>query len=299
VSTRTIRNDVERLRELDYPVQARPGVAGGYRLGAGASLPPLLLDDDEVVAVALGLRSAATGSITGIEEASVSALVKLQQMLPSRLRRRVSTLQSYAVPMPSSGPQVDSDMLTAIASACRDREGLRFDYLAHSGAATRRSVEPYRLVHSQLRWYLLSWDLEREDWRTFRVDRMTLRTPNGARFTPRELPSDDEIARRLASAVGQAHWHYRARVIVHAPATHVRSRLPISVDIESLAEDRCGFEPGSDNPEMLALYIGMLDADFEVVDSPQLVESLRRLQARYQRAIDASETTAGRAPGRD
>lgn len=288
VTPRTVRNDVRRLRELDYPIEARPGVAGGYRLGAGGSLPPLLLDDDEAVAVALGLRLAASGSIAGIGEASVSALAKLQPMLPSRLRRRIGTFQSYAVPMSARGPQVDADVLTVIASACRDLEGLRFDYTAHSGASTRRSVEPYRLVHDQRRWYLFAWDLERDDWRTFRVDRMSLRSPNGARFTRRELPPDDEIARRVTSAVDQVHWKYRARVIVHASAAYVRDRLPIPVDVEPLAGDRCAFEPGSDYPEMLALYLGMIDADFEVVDSPELVESLSKILGRYQRAVDAS-----------
>jgi len=293
VTTRTVRNDVDRLRELDYPIEARPGVAGGYRLGAGASMPPLLLDDDEVVAVALGLRSAASGSITGIEEASVRALAKLQPILPSRLRRRVTTLQSYALPVSTDGPQVDSDVLTTIASACRDHEGLRFDYQAHSGAESRRSVEPHRLVYGTRRWYLLSWDTAKEDWRTFRVDRMTLRTPNGPRFTPRELPADDQIAQLVASAAGRAHWHYRARVIVHASATYVQGRMPIPVEVDSLADDRCAFEPGSDHPEMLALYLGMLDADFEVADSPELVDSLRKLSSRYQRAVSASETSGG------
>ena len=289
VTTRTIRNDVERLRELDYPVEARPGVAGGYQLGAGGNLPPLLLDDDEVVAVALGLRSAASGSIAGIEETSVRALAKLQQILPARLRRRVDTLQSYTLPMSSGGPQVDPDVLTVIASACRDHEGLRFDYRSSSGAEGRRSADPYRLVHDRRRWYLMAWDTDRADWRTFRVDRMGLRTPNGPRFTPRELPPDDEIAQRVARAVGESAWHFRARVVVHASAAYVQSRMPIPVDIETLGDDRCAFEPGSDHPGLLALYLGWLEADFEVVDSPELVEALRQVAGRYQRAVDASE----------
>src|SRR6266487_1232226 len=168
VTTRTIRNDVDRLRRLGYPVDARPGVAGGYRLGTGGALPPLLLDDDEAVAVAIGLRTAATGSIAGIEETSVRALAKLQQLLPARLRHQVSAFQSYALPMPAHGPQVDPDVLTMIASACRDHERLRFDYRAHSGAASRRSVAPYRLVNERRRWYLVAWDSGRNDWRTFR-----------------------------------------------------------------------------------------------------------------------------------
>jgi predicted DNA-binding transcriptional regulator YafY len=293
VTTRTIRNDVDRLRRLGYPVDARPGVAGGYRLGTGGALPPLLLDDDEAVAVAIGLRTAASGSIAGIEETSVRALAKLQQVLPSRLRHRVSAFGSHMLPTPSPGPQVDPDVLTVIASACRDRERLRFDYRTHSGATSRRSVEPYRLVNDRRRWYLVAWDVDRDAWRTFRVDRVEPRTPTGPRFTPRALPPDREIAAQVARGVGEATWRYRARVIVHAPAAYVQGRLPIPMEVESLGEDRCAFEPGSDHPEMLALYLGMLDADFEVVDSPELVDALRKLAGRYQRAIDASQQAAG------
>jgi predicted DNA-binding transcriptional regulator YafY len=289
VTTRTIRNDVERLRGLGYPVDARPGVAGGYRLGAGGALPPLLLDDEEAVAVAVGLRAAASSSIAGIEETSVRALVKLQQVLPSRLRHKVSAFQSSALPMPPRGPQVDPEVLTMIASACRDHEQIRFDYQAHSGTASRRLVEPYRLVNDRQRWYLVAWDTGRDAWRTFRVDRMELRTPAGPRFTPRALPPDREIAAQVARGIGEATWRYRARVIVHAPAAHVRDRMPIPVDVEPLGEDRCAFEPGSDHPEMLALYLGLLDADFTIVDSPELTDALRRLTGRYQRAISSSQ----------
>jgi predicted DNA-binding transcriptional regulator YafY len=293
VTTRTIRNDMDRLRQLGYPVDARPGVAGGYRLGTHGALPPLLLDDEEAVAVAVGLRTAASGSIVGIEETSVRALAKLQQVLPSRLRHQISALQSHTLPMPSRGPRVDPDVLIVIASACRDHERFRFDYLAHSGAASRRSVEPYRLVNDRRRWYLVAWDVDRDAWRTFRVDRIHPRTPTGPRFTPRELPPDREIAAHVARGVGEATWRYRARVIVHATAAYVRSRLPIPVEVHSLGEDRCVFEPGSDHPEMLALYLGMLDADFTVVDSPELVDALLKLTMRYQRAIDASRHASG------
>jgi predicted DNA-binding transcriptional regulator YafY len=193
VTTRTIRHDVDRLRGLGYPVNARPGVAGGYRLGAGGALPPLLLDDEEAVAVVIGLRAAASGSVAGIEEASVRALAKLQQVLPARLRHRVSAFQGYALPVAWRGPQVDPDVLTLIAGACRDHERLRFDYRAHGGAASRRSVEPYRLVHNRGRWYLVAWDADRDAWRTFRVDRISPLPPTGPRFTPRELPPDAEI----------------------------------------------------------------------------------------------------------
>lgn len=295
VTTRTIRNDMARLRGLGYPVDARPGVAGGYRLGSGGALPPLLLDDEETVAVAVGLRTAASGSIAGIEETSVRALAKLQQVLPSRLRHRVSAFQSAALPVPSPGPRVDPEVLTVIASACRDHERIRFDYRAHSGAASRRSVEPYRLVNDRRRWYLVAWDTDRNAWRTFRADRIQPRPPAGPRFSPRPLPPDREIAAQVARGAGEATWRYRARVIVHAPAAYVRGRLPIPMEVESLGDDRCAFEPGSDHPEMLALYLGMLDADFQIVDSPELVDALRTLTRRYQRAIDISQ----QAPGKD
>ncbi|MFE3056433.1 helix-turn-helix transcriptional regulator [Nocardia sp. NPDC059239] len=294
VTPRTIRKDMDRLRELGYPVEARPGVDGGYRLGTGGALPPLLLDDDEAVAVAVGLRTAASGSVLGIEETSLRALTKLQQILPSRLRHRVSAFHN-ALPVPMRGPRVSADALTAIAAACRDHERLRFDYRTHSGASSRRVVEPYRVVNHRQRWYLLAWDLDRVDWRTFRVDRMDPRPPAGPRFTPRPLPPDPEIASYVERGIGSATWHFRARVIVHAPAAHVRARIPIPIDIEELGDNRCAFEPGSDHPEMLALYLGLLDADFDIVDSPDLVAALRTLIDRYQRAV----ATAGRATARD
>ena len=293
VTTRTIRNDVGRLRGLGYPVDARPGVAGGYRLGAGGALPPLLLDDEEAVAVAIGLRTAASGSVAGIEETSVRALAKLEQVFPSRLRRRVAALGSYALPVPSPGPRVDPDVLTVIASACRDHERLRFDYRAHSGAASQRSVEPYRLVNDRRRWYLVAWDTDRHAWRTFRADRIEPRTPSGPRFAPRALPPDRQIAAQVARGAGEATWRYRARVIVHASAAYVRARLPIPIDVDSLGEDRCAFEAGSDHAEMLALYLGMLDADFQIVDAPDLVDALRKLTARYQRAMHSSQQAPG------
>jgi predicted DNA-binding transcriptional regulator YafY len=191
VSTRTVRNDMVRLRALGYPVEAAPGVAGGYRLGAGAALPPLLLDDDEAVAVAVALRSTTGGGVTGIEETSIRALVKLEQVLPMRLRRRVNALQAYTVPVSFSGPTVEPQLLSTIAAACRDYEVLRIDYRKHDGTESTRSVEPYRLVHMGRRWYLVAWDRDRRAWRTFRVDRLQLRTPNGPRFKPRELPAED------------------------------------------------------------------------------------------------------------
>ncbi|MFC7493233.1 MULTISPECIES: helix-turn-helix transcriptional regulator [unclassified Nocardioides] len=282
VTTRTIRNDVGRLRELGYPVEARSGVAGGYRLGPGGSLPPLLLDDEEAVAVAVGLRTAAGSAVAGIEDASLRALMKLQQVLPSRLRHRTRAFEA-ALQAPAPGPLVDGEILTMLAGACRDREVVRLDYQAHDGRRARRRVEPYRLVSHRRRWYLVAWDLDRDGWRTFRVDRITPRTPTGPRFTPRLMPPDAEVVERVQRAAGEAMWRFRARVVVHAPAAHVRARMPIPVDVDELAEDRCAFEPGSDDPRALALWLGFLDADFEV-ESEELGDALRALADRLRRA---------------
>jgi predicted DNA-binding transcriptional regulator YafY len=288
VTTRTVRNDVERLRNLGYPVDAAPGVSGGYRLGLGAALPPLLLDDDEAVAVAIGLRTAAGGAVAGIEESSVRALAKLERLLPSRLRRRVGTLTATMVMLPGPGAPVDAGTLTAIAAACRDHERLRFGYHAHDGADTVRVTEPHRLVSSGRRWYLLAWDVGRRDWRTFRVDQMDMRLPAGPRFTAREL-SDEQVIGRLSRGLATAAWRYRARVKVHAPAGEIAGRLPAAITVEPAGPDRCVIEVGSDTAQMLALYLGMLDADFTVDESaaPELTECLSTLAGRYARASAA------------
>lgn len=191
VSTRTVRTDISRLRSLGYTVASTPGVAGGYRLRAGAVLPPQLLDDDEVVAVAVGLGTAGGGTVAGIEESSVRALAKLEQVMPARLRHRVHTLQAAMVALPSGAKVVRPEALTAIAAACRDHVLLRLDYVDRRDISSVRTVEPHRLVHAGQRWYLVAFDLNRCDWRSFRVDRLTPRIPTGPRFVPRQLPEPD------------------------------------------------------------------------------------------------------------
>ena len=282
VTTRTIRTDMERLRALGYPVLSSPGVGGGYRLGVGAALPPLLLDDDEAVAVTVGLRTAATVNVSGIDEASVRALVKLEQMLPSRLRYRVNALHKATVAVPNIGPVVDADVLTAIAGAIRASERLRMDYRDHSGASSLRTVEPHRLVRWG-RWYLVAWDLDRADWRTFRVDRITPRAPTGPRFAPREPPEGD-VTTYVQRGVSAATWQYRARVLLHTSHEHAATKLPPAVSVSPDGPDRCIIEAGSDTPHQLALYLGLLDVDFEVLDPPELVDAFRRLADRYRRA---------------
>ncbi|HMD91658.1 MAG TPA: YafY family protein [Trebonia sp.] len=286
VSPRTVRNDVEKLRELGYPVLATRGPAGGYRLGAGAAMPPLLLDDEEAVAVAVGLRTAAGGAVAGIEEASLRALGKLEQVLPSRLRSRVSSLQSVITPVPGvAGPLVDPDVLTAIAAACRARERLRFSYVSHEGAGSDREAEPYQLVNWGRRWYLVAFDAGRGDWRTFRVDRISLRTPGGGRFLPRPLPSGD-LAMWVSTRVATAGWRYRARITVHAPAPAVEARIgPYVGTVTPAGDELCLLDTGSDSLETMAVYLGLLGFDFRVESPPELAEHIRALTDRYRRAV--------------
>lgn len=295
VTPRTVRNDVERLRTLGYPVHATRGAAGGYRLGAGASLPPLLLDDEEAVAVAVGLRTAAGGTVSGIEETSLRALAKLEQVLPTRLRRRVNALHVYTVPVPGQeGPRVDTEVLTAIAAACRDHERLRFGYQDYAGNETVRNVEPYRMVNWGRRWYLLAWDVERDDWRIFRVDRVVPRTPTGARFTPRDLPSED-VADYVSKRVSSAPWQTKVRVVVHAPAEDIAARVPwFAGSVEPLDAETCVFTTGSSDPASLVAWLGLLNADFTIENAPELAQHMRTLGERMLRAAQAAEAAEGR-----
>jgi len=304
VSTRTIRNDVERLRSLGYPVDASRGAVGGYRLGAGAAMPPLLLDDEEAVAIAVSLRSAAGGAVAGIEEAALRALTKLQQVLPDRLSRRVEALQIYTVTLrppksdrptgsgsaagPGRGATVDGAALALIAAACRDRERLRFGYFDHAGTPTARVVEPHRLVIQGRRWYLLGWDVDRADWRTFRMDRLARPTGTGLRFTERRPPGGD-AAGYVRQGTRQAQWKFRARLRVHAPATVIAEQLgPAAESVEFLDDDSCLLSLGAGSAATLAAWLGFLGADFEVIDSPELVAELRILATRYQHALHNS-----------
>jgi predicted DNA-binding transcriptional regulator YafY len=289
VTVRTVRNDVDRLRQLGYPVHATRGAVGGYRLEAGAAMPPLLLDDDEAVAIAVSLRTASGGAIEGLEETALRALLKLQQVLPKRLGRRVDALQSHTVRVGAGarrrGPQVDGDVLAMIATTARDREIMRFQYSDHSGTATERRVEPYRLVNWGRRWYLVAFDLERDDWRTFRVDRLGEPRSVGHRFALRPLPAED-IAGYVAAKTRQVQMKVSGRVIVHAPAEEVTTKLGgwSESSVEPLGPDRCRLQLGGRSVEDIAFWLGILDRDFEVVDSPELSAAVARIADRYTRA---------------
>lgn len=287
VSTRTVRNDVERLRGLGYPVEATRGAIGGYRLAAGKAMPPLLLDDEEAVAVAVSLRTAAGGAIDGIEESSLRALTKLQQVLPTRLARRVDAVQSYTVRggAPARGPRVDSELLATLAAAAREREIVRFAYSDHQGAATERRVEPYRLVNWGRRWYLVAYDVRRDDWRNFRIDRIADAQSVGHRFTMRALP-DEDVAAYVSRGTRSVQMRFRATVVVHLPAAEVAARMGgwHEGSIEVLGARLSRVHTGARSADDLARWLVFLDADFAVEDSPELAAAVRRLADRFGRA---------------
>ncbi|WP_053202269.1 helix-turn-helix transcriptional regulator [Jiangella muralis] len=291
VSARTIRYDVDRLRELGYPVDAARGPAGHYRLGAGARLPPLLLDDEEAVAVAIGLR--AGSGVAGIEESSARALTKLEQVLPHRLRRQVAAVNDALSQGPENtgsnvaDPVVDASVLTTLAAAIRDHEQVRFGYRGRSDTAPPLAVEPYRLVNWQRHWYLVGRD-PASGWHPYRVDWMSLRMRTGRRFAPAVLPGGDYTAFVLRE-VASAGWSVHARITVLAPAADVLARINPTVGVvESVDDSTCVLVTGADSPEMIAVYIGMLGLDFHVTSPPELVEHLRVLGERYRRAVAAT-----------
>ncbi|MFC8923196.1 helix-turn-helix transcriptional regulator [Cellulosimicrobium sp. NPDC057127] len=287
VTTRTVRNDVERLRLLGYQVLSAPGVAGGYRLGAGSALPPLLLDDDEATAVALSLRAATGGTVAGAEEAALRALTKLDAVLPARLRTRADALRTAVVSVPAGGPTVDPQVLADVATAVRDLTGLRLEYRTHDGRTDVRAVEPHRLVHVGRRWYLLGFDTGRDDWRTFRVDRLRLRTPGGPRFVPREVPGGDAVAHVLRG-VGSVVWEHPARVRLHAPAAAMAARLtPAAGVLTDDGPDACVLETGGSSLANLAGFLLSLEVELTVLDPPALRETFARAGERAARASGA------------
>ncbi|GAA4069572.1 YafY family protein [Actinomadura miaoliensis] len=287
VSTRTIRRDIDRLRELGYPVEATMGPDGGYRLVAGTAMPPLLLDDEEAVAIAVGLRTAAGNPVEGIGEASVRALAKLEQVLPSRLRHRVGAFTSATVPLPAGdGPSVNPEDLAVLASAAAARERLRFGYRAGDGTESRRLVEPHRLVATGRRWYLVAFDNDRDDWRIFRVDRVRRPHRTGQRCAARELPGREDAAAFLTRKINSLLPSYTAVVTLHMPAERARGRVGDGPDaVEPLDDNRCRVRSDTDTLEWLAARLIMLGCEFEVHEPPELIAYLRELSARTARAV--------------
>ena len=287
VTDRTVRNDIDRLRGLGYPVDAVRGPGGRYRLGVGTKLPPLLLEEDEAVAVAVGLR-AGTG-ITGIEETSARALAKLEHVLPHRLQRRVNALRDAVSAGPENtgsnvdDPVVDPSLLSEVAAAVRDHVELRFDYQGEL-----LQLEPYRLVSWQRRWFVVARDARTDTWAPYRLDWMRVRTPGGRRFTPQPLRGEDYTSFVLRE-VAFSGWAVHARIAVDAPAEEVLARINPTVGVvETVDADHCVLVTGGDSVEIIAVYIGMLGLDFHVTEPPDLVDAVATVGERYRRAVARS-----------
>jgi predicted DNA-binding transcriptional regulator YafY len=288
VSIRTLRRDVGRLRELGYPVEAQPGVEGGYALAPGASMPPLVLDDDAAVALAVGLSAAASTGVAGLAESSVAALAKVVPVMPKRLRSRVDALRAVTVPGSwgaDAGAEsaVDPEVLTAVALACRDGERLRFRYVAGDGRESDRHVEPFRVVPLGRRWYLAAWDLDRGDWRVFRLDRLTGPAGTGARFAPRRLPADD-AATFVRERLSGGPEGYRVEAVIDAPADVVRGRVRWFLSVEDEGAGRCRVRLDVDDLAWAATALGLAGAHFTVVAPPELRTTLRAIAARFDAA---------------
>lgn len=290
VSPRTLRRDVDRLRELGYPVHADRGVGGGYQLAAGAALPPLVVDDDEAIAIAVGLQAAAQGAIAGIEESSVRALAKVVQVMPPGLRRRVDALRAMTVPAfwPGSTPTIEAGILSTIAQACRDEEPLEFTYTAAGGEQTARHVEPHRLVSLGRRWYLVGYDRTRHDWRSFRLDRLGEPRRNGARFRPRALPAPD-AATFVRAGIENLPGRYTIQARVYAPAASVREEVGRWGTVDEIDDDHCALRMTTDSLDWPAMALGAIGADFDIDSPPELTDYIRDWANRFTRATTAAE----------
>ncbi|MCY1143867.1 WYL domain-containing protein [Actinoplanes sp. Pm04-4] len=291
ISLRTVRRDVDRLRELGYPIAAIKGPDGGYRLSAGTELPPLLFDDEQAVALTIALQVAATSTGDALAEAAARALTTIRQVLPARLRNRVEALRVTAVERPATRPAapVDGDVLLAISAAVRAREVLRFDYGDEDADRAPRRAEPHHVITWDGRWYLIAWDLDRADWRTFRADRMSLRTPNGPRFTPRELPGGDVATYVIGKFRGSedGNWPCQGTVILDLPAATVALYTRDGI-IEEAGPGRCRLTLESWSWPALAAAIARYDADIEVVGPAELTDAFGHLARRFARTAAKS-----------
>jgi predicted DNA-binding transcriptional regulator YafY len=283
VTTRTLRRDVARLRSLGYPVDAEPGVGGGYRLGAGGRMPPLLLDDDEAVAIVVGLRSTTATTISGVDESAAAALAKLEGVLPVRLRERVTSLQASMVRLPGPElPIVDPDVLSMVATGCRRGEGLRFSYTDHQGRTTGRSVEPFRIVHTGRRWYLVARDRDRDAWRTFRIDRIAAPSLTGIHYSFDDPP--DPVA-HVAEGTGIAPYDFEARILLHSDFDTAVQCFPPSIGVVERDGERTSIlRVASIAWGPLVDFVCRIPGDFEILDPPELRERVAERAARLARA---------------
>ncbi|NUU05448.1 YafY family protein [Leifsonia sp. C5G2] len=300
VSPRTLRRDVERLRDLGYPVDATRGVAGGYQLAAGASLPPLVVDDDEAVALAVGLRTAAQSGIAGVDEASVRALAKVVQVMPPQLRRRVDALRTTTLSTTfGPGPTADAGVLTVLAQACRDEERLDFAYVARDGQASTRTVEPHRLVSIERRWYLVAYDLTRFDWRSFRLDRIAEPRPTGTRFRPRALPAED-AAEYVRESLHSAVEPMVVEAIVEAPHDRVLDVLGRWATVEEREDGTCLVRITADSADWALFGLAAVDGPFRIVGPEEAVVAAADWGERFTRSAAAlGMDAAAAAPEND
>jgi predicted DNA-binding transcriptional regulator YafY len=283
IDARTVRRDVDKLRELGYPVRASSGLGGGYQLGAGSSMPPVLLNDDEAVAVAFALRTAA-GSVGKMEETAIGLLAKLDQVLPARLRKRASALHAVTISLASAQTVPPVDVLARIASACRDHMRLKLSYQDRDGKNSARNLEPMRLAHTGSRWYLVAWDVQREDWRTFRVDRVERLLSTGPPFVPREFPGD--IAAYVRRSLRNVSHRYRIRLRLQGTYESLSKRVPGWCGVlEASDSETCTLSSGAETIEMLAALMVMTAAELEVLDAPELLPELRKVAERLARAV--------------
>ncbi|MBU9763609.1 YafY family transcriptional regulator [Mycobacterium sp. TNTM28] len=290
VTTRSVRRDIERLRALGYPVHAGKGHGGGYRLGAGAALPPLLLDPDEAVAMAVCLRLAAGGSIAGVGESALRALSKLDQVMPARLRSQVSAVHDATVTLAShsSDTPVEPEVLMTLARACRDREHVSADYTDIRGNHTQRRLEPYQLVTTGRRWYLMAYDRDRADWRSLRLDRMSAVAARGTTFVPRDAP---DAADYVGRSISSSPYRFVARVRYHAPQAVVAQRFPpASATVEADGPDACIVTAGADDPERMVLYFATVGYEFEVLEPPEVADAVRTVADRLRLASPREQT---------
>ena len=286
IHTRTLRRDIDRLRELGYPIEASSGVAGGYAFRPGQALPPLLLDDDEALAVEIALRTAASGMVGGIEETALRAVVKLEQVMPARLRKRADALRTAIIPLDRVGPLVDASLLAALAGACRDQLRARFAYTDIRGAASERTVEPHGVVHTGSRWYLVAWDPAREDWRTFRIDRIAQAVDIGGHFAPRPAPDGGDLQAFVSRSLAVSPYPERARIVLHAPRETMARRIPPAYGLlEAIDAERCLLQCGAHDLDQLAYWLLASNVDFEVLEPAALKERLVAAAERVARSV--------------
>lgn len=294
VDTRTVRRDVDRLRELGYPVEASSGVGGGYALGRGTDLPPLVLDDEEAVTLAIALR-AASASVGGIEATSLRLLGKLDQLMPTRLRQRATALHAVTLSLRSGLPLVDAGLLSDLATACRDACALRFSYRSHAGDTSQRHVQPMRLANYGRRWYLITWDTDRADWRSFRVDRMDKTRATGDTFAPRAMPAD--VAARLERGIAYAPFACRLTLRLQGSVEDLQALLPVWCGVlEPETTTHSLLRVGAESPESLLAQVLMIGQDAELVEDDAIVPELQRVLLRmgmlFRNKADAGNQNA-------